>query len=284
MFLNIKGSLMDLSRPKVMGIINVTEDSFFDKSRCNDMESLTRSAAMMLENGADILDIGGCSTRPGADLIEPEEELKRVRMAVTAIRKRFPEAVISVDTFRACVAKEAVKSFGADIINDISGGELDPEMLPLIIEMNVPFILMHMQGTPANMQKNPVYNDVVADILMWLEKRVSILKQGGVKDVIIDPGFGFGKTPEQNFEILRRFDEFHIAGLPLLAGLSRKSMIWKSLDITPSDALNGTTGLNMVALMKGANILRVHDVMEAVEVVALFEKIYPGGISFNQYC
>jgi dihydropteroate synthase len=275
---------MDLSRPKVMGIINITEDSFFNKSRCIDEESVTRAAAMMLDHGTDILDVGGCSTRPVADLIEPEEELKRVRMAVTAIRKSFPDAVISVDTFRACVAEEAVKSCGADIINDISGGEMDPEMLPLIIEMNVPFILMHMQGTPATMQKNPVYNDVVADILMWLEKRVSILKQGGVKDIIIDPGFGFGKTLEQNFEILRRFNEVQIAGLPLLAGLSRKSMIWKSLDITPSDALNGTTALNMVALMKGANILRVHDVMEAREVITLFEKIYSGGISFNQYC
>jgi dihydropteroate synthase len=284
MLLNIKGSLMDLSSPKVMGIINVTDDSFFEKSRCNDAESVMSTAAMMLEQGADILDIGGCSTRPGADLIEPDEEMKRIKMAVSAIRKSFPDAVISVDTFRARVAEEAVKTYGADIINDISGGEMDPGMLPLIIEMNVPFILMHMQGTPATMQKNPVYNDVVADVLMWLEKKVSILKQGGVKDIIIDPGFGFGKTIEQNFEMLNRFNEFQIAGLPLMAGLSRKSMIWKSLGITPSDALNGTTALNMVALQKGADILRVHDVKAAREVVSLFEKIYPRGKHFDQYC
>ncbi len=275
---------MDLSHPKVMGIINVTDDSFFDGSRYNDQESVTMAAAMMLKQGADILDIGACSTRPGAVLTEPEEEMRRVRMAVSAVRRNFPDAVISVDTFRAQVAEEAVKSCGADIINDISGGEMDPRMLPLIIEMNIPFILMHMQGTPATMQTNPVYDDVVSDVLMWLEKRVCILKQGGVKDIIIDPGFGFGKNADHNFEMLRRFEEFQIAGLPLLAGLSRKSMIWRSLDITPSDALNGTSALNMFALVKGANILRVHDVKEAKEVVTLFEKIYPQGISFDHYC
>jgi len=284
MLINVRGSLLDLSHPKVMGIINATDDSFYAKSRYSGESSVIEAASLMLEQGADILDVGGCSTRPGIKLAETETEMKRVLMAVSAIRKNFPEAVISVDTFRACVAEAAISRCGADIINDISGGEMDPEMFPLVAKLNVPYILMHMQGTPEVMQINPVYDDVVADVLTWLGERVTLLKQSGVKDIILDPGFGFGKSVDHNFEMLRRFEEFHIAGLPLLAGLSRKTMIWKSLKISPAEALNGTSALNMIALMKGACILRVHDVKEAKEVVTMFEKIYPDGISFNHNC
>jgi len=275
---------MDLSLPKVMGIINATDDSFYEKSRYEGESVIIEAARLMLEQGADIIDIGGCSTRPGAKPVEPGVEMKRVKMAVNAIRRHFPDAVISVDTFRAQVAEEAIRTFGADIINDISGGEMDPEMFPLVSKLNVPYILMHMLGTPEVMQKNPVYNDVVADVLMWFGKKTAILRQRGVKDIILDPGFGFGKSIDHNFEMLKRFEEFHIAGLPLLAGLSRKSMIWRSLDVSPAEALNGTSALNMLALLKGAAILRVHDVKEAREVVNLFEKMHPGGISFNHYC
>jgi len=275
---------MDLSLPKVMGIINATDDSFYEKSRYNGESVIIEAAGLMLDQGADIIDIGGCSTRPGAKPVEPDVEMKRVKMAVSAVRRNFPDAVISVDTFRAHVAEEAIRTFGADIINDISGGDMDPEMFPLISKLNVPYILMHMLGTPEVMQKSPVYNDVVADVLMWFGKKTAILRQIGVKDIILDPGFGFGKTIDHNFEMLKRFEEFHIAGLPLLAGLSRKSMIWRSLDISPSEALNGTSVLNILALLKGASILRVHDVKEAREVVNLFEKMHPGGVSFNHYC
>ena len=197
---------------------------------------------------------------------------------------RYPEATVSVDTYRASVAGEAVINSGAAIINDISGGEMDTEMFPLVIRLNVPYIMMHMQGTPQTMQSDPHYDDVVSDILFWFGQRITQLQQAGVKDIILDPGFGFGKTAGHNFEMLRRMNEFHITGLPLLAGLSRKSMIWRTLNITPDDALNGTSALNMAALLKGASILRVHDVKEAKEVVKLFEKIYPDGILFDHYC
>jgi dihydropteroate synthase len=284
MFINIRGSLIDLTHPKVMGIINVTDNSFYEQSRHLSEKAVLETAALMIDQGADILDIGGCSTRPGATLTEPDEEMQRVKMATGIIRKQFPDIVISVDTFRANIAQEAVLSFGADIINDVSGGEMDANMFPVVIKLNVPYVLMHMQGIPASMQKNPVYDDVVADVLMWLGRKINHLKQKGVKDIIIDPGFGFGKTIEHNFELLRRFDGFSMTGLPLLAGLSRKTMIWKTLGISPDDALNGTSALNMAALMKGANILRVHDVKETKEVVTLFEKMYPEGSSFTHYC
>jgi dihydropteroate synthase len=275
---------MELSHPKIMGIINVTDDSFFKGSRHISEETVLEAAASMIDNGADILDIGACSTRPGALPVEAGDEMKRVKMAIDTIRKHFPEAVISVDTYRACVAREAVLSCGADIINDISAGEMDKEMLPLIERVNVPYILMHMQGTPITMQHNPAYNNVLSDVLMWFGNKITYLNQRGVKDIIIDPGFGFGKTIEQNFEMLRGLDSFSITGLPLMVGLSRKTTIWKTLGTTPEEALNGTTALNMAALMKGAVILRVHDVKEARETVVLFEKMYPGGFSFMQYC
>ena len=284
MFINIRGRLLDLRHPRVMGIINVTDDSFYPGSRYTSDGEILAIAGRMLEEGADILDIGGCSTRPGAQDVPEETEKKRVCRASELILGKYPEAVVSVDTYRASVAGEAVRNSGADIINDISGGEMDKEMFPLVTKLNVPYIMMHMLGTPQTMQSEPHYEDVVSDILFWFGQRIVQLQQAGVKDIIIDPGFGFGKTAGHNFELLRRMNEFHIAGLPLLAGFSRKSMIWRSLNITPEDALNGTSALNMTALMKGTSILRVHDVKEAKEVVTLFEKIYPDGILFDHYC
>jgi len=267
-----------------MGIINVTDDSFYPGSRFTSDKEILSIAGRMLDEGADILDIGGCSTRPGAKEVPEETEMERVCRATELILDRYPEAIVSVDTYRASVAGEAVINSGADIINDISGGEMDKEMFPLVIRLNVPYIMMHMQGTPQTMQSKPHYDDVVSDILSWFGQRTVQLQQAGVKDIILDPGFGFGKTAAHNFELLGRMNEFHIAGLPLLAGFSRKSMIWRTLDITPDDALNGTSALNMAALMKGTSILRVHDVKEAKEVVTLFEKIYPDGILFDHYC
>lgn len=284
MYINIRGSLMDLSHPRVMGIINVTDNSFYEVSRHKTPGSVLDTAALMLDQGADILDIGGCSTRPGSVPVDAATELDRIRMAVGVIRNNFPDAVISVDTFRAAVAEAAVTDFGADIVNDISAGEMDMDMFPLIERLNVPYILMHMQGTPFTMQKNPEYADVVSDILVWFGEKISDLKRRGIRDIIIDPGFGFGKTAEQNFRLLAELDNFSITGLPVLAGLSRKTTIWKTLGITPDEALNGTTALNMAALMKGASILRVHDVKEAKETVTLFEKMYPSGFSFMHNC
>jgi dihydropteroate synthase len=275
MFINIRGRLIDLDHPRVMGIINVTDDSFYEGSRYGSISEVIKAAGNMLTDGADILDVGGCSTRPGALEVPEEEEIKRVCGAVEAIRNHFSDAVISVDTWRACVAEAAVGSAGADIINDISGGEMDDGMFPLVEKLNVPYVMMHMQGTPQTMQIKPHYENVVSDILTWFGTRIARLHQAGVKDIIIDPGFGFGKSVQDNFELLRRLDEFRIAALPVLVGLSRKSMIWKTLDISPAEALTGTAALNMTALMKGATLLRVHDVKEARQVVTLFEKIYP---------
>jgi len=283
MFIIIRGRLLDLAKHRIRGIINLTEDSFYSSSRYNSESEILAAAGKMLSEGADILDLGGCSTRPGSVAVAAEVEKRRVCDAVRLIRKSFPEAVISVDTYRAAVAEAAVSGGGADIINDISGGEMDGDMFALVTRLNVPYIMMHMQGTPQTMHLNPTYGDVVSEVLLWLTERAKRLSQEGVKDIVLDPGFGFGKSAEHNFEMLRRFSEFRVAGLPLLAGLSRKSMIWRTLDITPGEALTGTAALNMTALMNGASILRVHDVREARQVVTLFEKIYPEGILFDQY-
>jgi len=266
--INIKGRLIDFDTPRVMGIINITPDSFYSGSRYADEKSVLEAAGRMVEEGADFIDIGGCSTRPGAAEISIDEESGRVIPAVRLISSRFPGAIISVDTFRSAVAREACEN-GAHMINDISGGEADEAMFPLIGELNVPYVLMHMQGTPLTMQKNPQYDDIIADILQWYGKRIVALHALGVNDIILDPGFGFGKTIAGNFELLRRLDELTVAGLPLMVGLSRKSMIWKSLGITPGEALTGTTVLNTAALLKGASVLRVHDVREAREAVKL---------------
>jgi dihydropteroate synthase len=272
-FINVRGNLIDLGIPKVMGIINVTPDSFYKRSRLTEDEEILKAASQMIEDGADILDVGGYSSRPGAENITIEEERARVINAIKLINHELPEAIISIDTFRSEIVLEAVLECGAGIINDISGGEADKKMFQVVEKLRVPYIMMHMQGVPGTMQKNPVYDDVVADILRWFGERIFRLQSMGVSDIIIDPGFGFGKTTAQNYEILRHLGDFSIAGLPVLVGISRKSMIWKTLEITPEEALNGTTVLNAIALLNGADILRVHDVKEAVQVVKLVEKL-----------
>jgi dihydropteroate synthase len=272
-YINTGGKLLDLEIPRVMGILNVTPDSFFAGSRYSTDEEILRAATAMLEDGADILDVGGYSSRPGANDITIEEERSRVLKAIKLISKELPGAIISVDTFRADIAMEAVSDCGAHMINDISGGDADDKMFLTVEKLNVPYILMHMKGEPCTMQKNPVYDDIVADILKWFSERIFKLKSAGLKDIIIDPGFGFGKTIDHNFELLRRLGDFSITGLPVIVGISRKSMIWKTLDITPDNALNGTTALNAIALFKGADILRVHDVKEAVQTVRLISKL-----------
>jgi dihydropteroate synthase len=272
-YINVAGKLMDLSIPKVMGILNITPDSFYKGSRVTDEKEILRVAKEMIEEGADILDIGGYSSRPGAAKVSPEEEKERVLKAIRLIHKEFPDAILSIDTFRPEIAYEAVTSCGAGIINDISGGEADKNMFIVVQDLNVPYIMMHMKGMPENMQNNPVYDDVVADILKWFGNKILRLQSAGVKDIILDPGFGFGKTIKHNFDMLDRLGDFSVAGLPLLVGVSRKTMIWKTLDIDTDEALNGTTVLNTIALMKGADILRVHDVREAVQAVRLTEMI-----------
>ena len=272
-YINVKGNLIDLSVPRVMGIINVTPDSFYKSSRFTTEEEIAKAASGMIEDGVDILDIGGFSSRPGAENVTPLEEKTRVLKALKLVTRLFPEAIVSVDTFRGEIAREAVLDYGAAIINDISGGEADDNMFGIVEKLQVPYIMMHMQGVPSTMQKNPVYDDVAADILRWFGERIVRLQSKGVNDIIIDPGFGFGKTISQNFELLNHLGDFSITGLPLLVGISRKSMIWTTLKITPEDALNGTSVLNTVALLNGADILRVHDVKEAVQAIKLFGRL-----------
>jgi len=272
-YINAGGKLLDLETPLVMGILNITPDSFYKGSRYNSDTGILKSVEKMLEQGADIIDVGGYSSRPGAEDVSEEEEGSRVLKALKLISRQFPEAVISVDTFRAGIAHTAVEECGAHFINDISGGEGDNSMFDTVAKLNVPYVMMHMQGDPCTMQKNPVYDDVVADILKWFGERICRLRVSGVKDIIIDPGFGFGKTADHNFEMLRRLGDFSVAGLPIMVGISRKSMIWKTLNVSADDALNGTTALNAIALANGADILRVHDVREAVEVVQLVNRI-----------
>jgi dihydropteroate synthase len=272
-YINIGGRLIDLEIPKVMGILNITPDSFYKGSRYITDEDILKAAVRMIEEGADILDVGGYSSRPGAKNITKEEESSRVIKAIKSIKRELPRTIISVDTFRSDIAREAILGCGADMINDISGGNADSEMFSLIEELNVPYIMMHMKGDPITMQENPVYDDVVADILKWFGERIYRLQSAGVKDIIIDPGFGFGKTIGHNFELLGRLGDFAITGLPVLIGVSRKSMIWKTLKITADESLNGTTALNAIALANGADILRVHDVKEAVQTVQLIIRV-----------
>jgi dihydropteroate synthase len=272
-YINAGGKLIDLSKPKVMGILNVTPDSFYDGSRYNTDKEILEAAEGMLKDGAEILDVGGYSSRPGAMDISMEEEGKRVFNAIKLINREFPDAIISIDTFRADIASEAVVGCGALMINDISGGEADSKMFLTLEKLNVPYILMHMKGNPRTMQSKPLYDDVVADILKWFGERIFRLTSRGIKDIIIDPGIGFGKTADNNFELIRRLGDFSITGLPLLVGISRKSMIWKTLEISAGEALNGTTAMNAVALLHGADILRVHDVKEAVQTVKLINRI-----------
>jgi dihydropteroate synthase len=276
--INLRGRLMDLSVPKVMGILNVTPDSFFSSSRYMSEEGILHRAGQIIDDGADLLDVGACSTRPGIELVSEEEELLRLRLALHLIRKRWPNMPVSVDTFRAKVAEVVVTEFGADMINDISGGDLDPDMFQTIAKLQVPYILMHMQGTPATMQNQPTYDDLMTDICQYFSKRVETLRSLGVNDIILDPGFGFGKTMDHNYELLRRLDEFELFGLPLLVGLSRKSMIYKNLGTNPEQSLNGTSILNTLALTGGANILRVHDIKEALECVKLVQTCKNSGL------
>lgn len=268
--LNAGGKLIDLSTPKVMGIINITPDSFYSNSRKPAVDDALAQAGKMLTDGAAFLDFGAYSSRPGAEDISADEECDRLLPVVEAIVKSFPDAVLSIDTFRSRVAEAAVKA-GAHIINDISGGMLDTDMFNTVARLQVPYILMHMKGTPQNMTQMAQYNDVFGEVLDYFVSKYQQLKQMGVHDVIIDPGFGFAKKQEHNYMLMRRMQEFNILGLPLLTGISRKKMIYGLLGGTAIDALNGTTVLNTIALSKGANILRVHDVKEAVEAVKIWE-------------
>lgn len=267
--LNAGGKLIDLSRPKVMGIINLTPDSFYAGSRRQGIEAAIQQAQTMINDGADFLDLGAYSSRPGADDISVQEETDRLLPVIEQIVKQFPEVVLSIDTFRSQVAEAAIKA-GTHIINDISGGQLDEDMFATVARLQVPYILMHMKGNPKTMNQLAVYEDVFADVYDYFAEKCYRLKQLGVHDIILDPGFGFAKKPEHGYKLMSRLQDFAILGLPVLAGVSRKKMIYGSLGITADEALNGTTALNTIALTKGADILRVHDVKEAVQAVKVW--------------
>jgi dihydropteroate synthase len=267
------GVLIDLSTPLVMGILNVTPDSFFDGGQYNSIEDAVLHAGDMLKAGASVIDIGACSTRPGADVVSLDQELKRLEPVVRQIRRQFPDAVLSIDTSRSEVARRIVGEYGDCIINDISGGHFDRDMFKTIASLHVPYVLMHMVGTPQTMQVNPQYGNVTKEVMLQLSEGVYKLHELGVSDVIIDPGFGFGKSLDHNFELFNHLDAFRFFELPLLVGISRKSMMYRLLNKKAEDSLNATTALNTLALQAGADILRVHDVDAAVEAVTLFEKI-----------
>ncbi|MGE4287752.1 MAG: dihydropteroate synthase [Salinivirgaceae bacterium] len=271
-FINCKGRLIDLSVPKVMGILNITPDSFYSKSRVSEKEQVKQIVAKMLADGADFIDVGAYSTRPGANFVSEEEEWNRVEPVLQLIQNEFPDTLISIDTFRASVAQRAVNHFGVALINDISAGCLDADMFDTVADLKVPYIIMHMIGTPQDMQQHVSYDHLMQDVFTYFAEKIERLKKLQIPDVIIDPGFGFSKTLEQNYEVLSKLDEFLIFERPVLVGVSRKSMIYKQLNIEPERALNGTTVLNTLALTKGANILRVHDVKEAREAVELYLK------------
>lgn len=268
--LNCKGRLLSVDKPLVMGVINVTPDSFYSGSRRSGMDVIVRTAEQMLNEGADILDIGGQSTRPGSEVLSADEELSRVIEPVAAIQKSFPQSFISIDTFYSKVAKEAVEA-GACIVNDISAGNMDEMIILTTASMQVPYVLMHMQGVPKTMQVNPHYENVVEEVFDFFQQKIMMLRAAGIKDIIIDPGFGFGKTISHNFELLRNLHAFKKLNCPLLAGVSRKSFVYKSIDITSENALTGTIVLNTIALLNGASILRVHDVKEAKQTIQIFQ-------------
>lgn len=272
--INIKGSIYEFDKPKVMGILNLTPDSFFDGGRYFDMsDAIRRRVDQIMSEGADMIDVGAYSSRPGADDVTPDEEWRRFAIGLDIINKYYPDAIISVDTFRADVASKCVLQGGAAIVNDISGGELDDAMFSTVADLHVPYILMHMKGTPKDMQSAPHYDNVTDEVIRYLSSRVFELRKLGVADIIIDPGFGFGKKVEHNYQLMNDIRDFAIFDMPLLVGISRKSMIYKVLGGSPQTSLNGTTVLNTMALLGGAHILRVHDVKEAVECVALCEKL-----------
>ncbi len=267
---------MDLSTPQVMGILNVTPDSFYANSRKQTAQEIAKRTDQILAEGASIIDIGAYSSRPNATDISSDEEMKRLRVGLDIITKEHPEAIISVDTFRADVAAMCVEDYGAAIINDIAAGEMDPHMFDTVARLHVPYIIMHMQGTPQTMQATPHYDNLIKEVFLYFAEKIEKLHEMGVKDIILDPGFGFGKTLEHNYELLNNLQEFSLFEMPLLVGVSRKSMIYKLVGGTPFDALNGTTVLDTIALLKGANILRVHDVKEAVETVKIVEAMRNG--------
>ncbi|MBU2920010.1 dihydropteroate synthase [Winogradskyella psychrotolerans] len=272
MNINCKGKLIDLSTPKVMGILNVTPDSFFDGGRYNNKTAILNQVETMLSHGATFIDIGGYSSRPNADDVSETEELNRVIPIIELILKDFPETLISVDTFRSHVAKKSIEA-GAALINDISAGKLDNNMLTTVGKLAVPYIMMHMRGTPRTMQQHTQYNDLTKEIISYFADRIAEAHKAKINDLIIDPGFGFAKTTEQNFELLNTLELLQLIDQPILAGVSRKSMIYKTLNSTSENALNGTTALHMVALQKGAKILRVHDVKEASECITLYNQL-----------
>ncbi len=267
--LNCKGRLLVLDKPVAMGILNITPDSFYSDSRI-EQSVVLQKAQQMISEGAAILDIGGQSTRPGSDRLTADEELKRVIPAIEAIKKEFPSVFLSIDTYHAKVARETVAA-GTDMVNDISAGDMDAAMLSTVASLNVPFIAMHMQGTPDTMQQNPTYENITREVVDYFIQKTAACKAAGIVNLILDPGFGFGKTITHNFQLLKSMEALQIFHAPILTGLSRKSTIWKTLQITPEEALNGTTVLNTIALTKGASILRVHDVKEAMETIRLFE-------------
>lgn len=275
--INAGGKLIDLSRPQVMGILNVTPDSFYDNSRCPDAATVAERVATLLREGADMIDVGGYSSRPGCADVSVDEEKRRLAIGFEAIRQQCPEAVISVDTFRAEVARWSVEEWGVQIVNDISGGEMDDKMFDTVAQLKVPYVMMHMRGTPEAMMQEQYlhYEDVTADVLQYFAAKIDRLTLMGINDIIIDPGFGFSKTLDDNYRLMSHIDEFTHLGLPLLVGISRKSMIYKLLNTTPAESLNGTTALNVLALIGGANILRVHDVKAAVEAVKIVTKAIP---------
>ena len=265
--INVNGRLLTMERPLVMGVVNVTPDSFFADSRADGEQLLLRRCATMIEEGVDIIDVGGCSTRPSGEFISPEEELRRVSSAFELLKRHFPDAVFSVDTFRAEVARVSVLEYGAAIINDVSGFDWDDAMLDVVAELNVPYVLTHTKGVAGD---EPLYGDFIPEVFKHLADKMWQLRQRGVKDILIDPGFGFGKSLQQNYTLMSHLEEFSMFDAPVLVGISRKSMITRLLGISPDEALNGTTVLNTVALMKGASVLRVHDVRAAREAVEMF--------------
>lgn len=272
-YLNVNGRLLELSTPCVMGILNVTPDSFYSGSRMQTEGEIEARVRQILEEGAAIIDVGAYSSRPNADHVSAEEEMNRLRLGLDVLRRTAPDAIVSVDTFRADVARMCVEEYGVAIINDIAAGEMDADMFSTVAELNVPYIMMHMQGTPQNMQQHPHYDNLLREVFLYFARKVQQLRDLGVKDIVLDPGFGFsfGKTLEHNYQLMAHLEEFRLFELPLLVGVSRKSMIYRLLDTTPQEALNGTTVLHTLALMKGADILRVHDVRQAVEAVKIVE-------------
>ena len=277
--INANGQLIDLGTPQVMGILNVTPDSFYSGSRKQTEMEIAERVEQILAEGGQMIDIGAYSSRPNADDVSTKEEMERLRRGLRILREKAPDAIVSVDTFRADVAKMCVEEYGVQIVNDISGGELDKEMFPTVARLGVPYVLLHMKGTPQTMQEAPHYDDLMKEVLLYFAEKIQQLRDLGQKDIILDPGFGFAKTLEHNYELLRHLEALQIFELPILVGVSRKSMIYKLLGTTAQEALNGTTVLNTICLMKGcANILRVHDVKECVEAVNIYQQLYKNNL------